>query len=118
MRDELLDRIEQASVLKTGASPHKPLPVLPALGRVLADKRRFALHDPLEAPLKRSLVDFGRLRKVLRSESPFVHLRSGGLREIPGNDWLPLPCHQISCSEPSKGRDRPDFLISARFSYA
>ena len=31
---------------------------------------------------------------------------------------LALPCHHISCSGLSRGWDRPDFFISARFSYA
>ena len=118
MRDELLDRIERINVLqiKSYRAPHKPLLLLLALGRVLAGEGRLALYETLEAPLKKLLVDFGRPRKVLHPESPFVHLRSDDLWEIPGSGWLRTAKSPISRSAlietaAEGGFPEPDFAL-------
>lgn len=93
MRDEtdLLERIERLSVMSRNGyrAPHKPLLLLLALGRCLAGHDRLEGYSELEKPLTKLLARFGPPRKRHAPEAPFGWLRTEGLWEIPGGEFLP-----------------------------
>ena len=90
--DEFLDRLDRIVVHKSGdyRAPHKPFLLLLALGRVLSGRERLVEFAELKRPLKSLLLEFGPPRKSVNPELPFIHLRSDGIWEIPGDKNLPI----------------------------
>ena len=87
---ELLDRLTR---VRTGSwkgrpTPHKPLLLLLALGRVVQGRGRLVPFASLELQLRRLLDRFGSRGGRENPVYPFGRLRSDGLWEIPGDDAL------------------------------
>jgi putative restriction endonuclease len=59
---------------RRNATPHKPLLVLFALGRLQSGSPRLLPFDEGENPLTRLLEEFGPPRKSIHPELPFYHL--------------------------------------------
>ena len=89
-REEFLERIADINTWRQGGqrAPHKPLLLLLALGRVLADKERLIPWRYLEPGLRDLLKRFGRPSQTLHPEHPFRRLCNDGLWEVPGINAL------------------------------
>ena len=92
-RNEFLKVLDRLSMWSSHGrrAPHKPLPLLLALGRVVRGRDRLARYQDLEKPLIGLLKRFGPPRKAHHPEFPFGRLRNDGegrLWEIPKDDLL------------------------------
>lgn len=89
-REEFLERIADINTWRQGGqrAPHKPLLLLLALGRVLADEERLIPWRYLEPRLRDLLKRFGRPSQTLHPEHPFRRLCNDRLWEVPGINAL------------------------------
>ena len=90
-REDFLERIRKLNVWGTKGrrSPHKPLLLLLALGRVQRGEPRLMRFEEVERLLSSLLLLFGPPTKVHHPEYPFGRLRRDGLWEIPNDTGLP-----------------------------
>lgn len=88
--DFVLSRIANLKVWQRGdeRAPHKPLLILLALGRYLAEDERFIPYSELDTPLRELLEAFGPPRKSHHSEYPFWRLQNDGIWELQNADYV------------------------------
>ncbi len=91
-RQDVLDQFRQLRIWSQGGkrAPHKPLLVLYALGRVLADKERLIAFKDLEPDLRDLLRDFGPKRQAYHPEYPFWRLVNDGIWQLTHADEVEL----------------------------
>ncbi len=82
---ELKHRFDDLRVwhTKEQRAPHKPLPVLWAIGRCLRNEARLAPYAEIEGDLGELLRRFDRPKVRVNPHHPFWHLRNDGVWEIP-----------------------------------
>jgi putative restriction endonuclease len=100
--DVILERFRSLRVWRRAGerAPHKPLPVLLALGRLLRYEEKVTPYAERDAPLETLLREFGPARRSIHPELPFWHLRSDGVWEVQGDG----PMHvREGTSNPPRG---------------
>jgi putative restriction endonuclease len=91
-RQDVLDQFRRLRTWTQGGkrAPHKPLLVLYALGRILANEERFIAFKDLEADLKGLLRGFGPARQAYHPEYPFWRLANDGVWQLINTDQVAL----------------------------
>ncbi len=85
-RDEVLAAFDRIRVWQQGdrRAVHKPLLVLPALGRLLRGKSPLVKFAGIEDKLGKLLEEFGPSGSEKTQHNPFWHLRTDGVWQLAG----------------------------------